>query len=244
MKRLLRLLLIGIVTFAVCAAALAPASLLRFAVRDAQPLTLGALTGTVWHGSGDLGFDGTPLGRLNWSFAPGLLLNGQMGFVVDLHCDGLDAAGTVGAAPTAATAQLHGTIDAALLKEPLARYAIEVPGSLAVDDLDVTHRYGDKLPTLHGNLKWSGGTINYRMSGQNQRVKLPPLAGLLDETGGQPTLTVSEIGGTTPLLIGHLTEDGVASLGITKQFTKMLGQPWPGSEPDHAVVLEVGEKLC
>ena len=243
MKRLLSLLLIGIVTFAVCAAVLAPASLLRFAIRDAHPLTLGALTGTLWHGSGDLGFDGTPLGRLNWSFAPALLLKGQMGFAVDLHGDGLDAAGTIGAAPAEATAQLHGMIDAALLKEPLARYAIEVPGSLTVEDLAVTHRYGSRLPTLHGNLKWSGGTINYRMSGQAQRVELPPLAGLLDETSGQPTLTVTEIGSTAPLLIGHLTEDGVGSLGITKQFTKMLRQPWPGSEPDHAVVLEVGEKL-
>lgn len=243
MKRILSLALIGIATFAVCAIVLAPASLVGLLVRDARPLTLGALTGTLWHGSGDVGFDGTPLGRLNWSFAPVLLLNGQFGFDVDLHGDQLDLAGRAGASPGGASAQLHGTLDAALLKEPLARYAVELPGSFAFDDVDVTHRYGSRLPMLRGDLKWTGGMVNYRLSGRDQRLDLPPLAGLLDSSSGQPTLTVTKIDDTMPLLIGHLTEDGVASLGITKQFTKMLGEPWPGSEPDHAVVLEVGEKL-
>jgi hypothetical protein len=243
MKRILRLSLIGIATFAVCAIVLAPVSLVGFLVRDAQPVTLGSLTGTLWHGGGDLGYDGTPLGHLNWSFAPALLLNGQFGFEVHLHGDQLDFAGRAGASPNTATAQLHGTLDAALLKEPLARYAVELPGSFALDNVDVTHRYGSRLPMLHGDLKWSGGMVNYRLSGRDQRIELPPLIGLLDSSSGQPTLTATQISDKTPLLIGHLAEDGVASIGITKQFTKMLGQPWPGSEPDHAVVLEVGEKL-
>jgi hypothetical protein len=46
-----------------------------------------------------------------------------------------------------------------------------------------------------------------------------------------------------PLMLGKVAQDGMATVGITKQFTKMLGEPWPGGEPDHAVVLEVGEKL-
>jgi hypothetical protein len=243
MKRFLRLALLGITTFAVLAVVLAPASLVGHFVRDAQPVTIGSLTGTLWHGSGDLGFDGTPLGRLNWSFAPALLLRGQFGFDLDLHGNQLNVAGRAGTSPSMATAQLHGTIDAALLKEPLARYAIELPGSLTVNSLDVTHRYGGRLPMLAGDLKWSGGTVNYRLSGRNQRVDLPPLHGVLDSSSGQPTLTATQIGDTTPLLVGQVAEDGMASIGTTKQFTKMLGQPWPGSEPDHAVVLEVGEKL-
>jgi type II secretion system (T2SS) protein N len=243
MKRILRLGLLGIATFAVCAIVLAPASLVGLLVRDMQPVTLSTLAGTLWRGSGDVGYDGTPLGRLNWSFAPDLLLHGQFGFDVDLHGDQLDIAGRAGASATGATAQLHGTLDAALLKEPLARYAVELPGSFALDNLDVTHRYGSRLPMLRGDLKWSGGMVNYRLQGRDQRLQLPPLVGLLDSSSGQPTLTATRIDDTTPLLIGHLADDGVASIGITKQFTKMLGQPWPGSEPDHAVVLEVGEKL-
>jgi len=243
MARLLRLGLIGFATFAVCAIVLAPASLLRFVVRNAEPLTLATLTGTLWHGSGDLGYAGTPLGRLNWSFAPALILQGQFGFDVHLHGDQLDIAGRASASPTTATTQLHGTLDAALLTEPLTRYAIELPGVFSFEPLDVTQQYGSRLPMLRGDLKWSGGTVNYRSSGIVRRVVLPPLVGSLDSPSGRPTLTVSQTGDKTPLLIGHLTEDGVASIGITKQFTKLLAQPWPGSEPDHAVVLEVGEKL-
>src|SRR4029453_9895076 len=115
MKRILSLALIGIATFAICAIVLAPASLVGLLLRDARPLTLGALTGTLWHGSGDVGFDGTPLGRLKWSFSPVLLLTGQFGFDVDLHGDQLDLAGRAGASPGGASAQLHGTLDAALL---------------------------------------------------------------------------------------------------------------------------------
>jgi glycine cleavage system H lipoate-binding protein len=44
-------------------------------------------------------------------------------------------------------------------------------------------------------------------------------------------------------MLAKVAQDGMATVGITKQFTKMLGEPWPGGEPDHAVVLEVGEKL-
>ena len=79
-----------------------------------------------------------------------------------------------------------------LLKEPLARYAVELPGSFAFDDVDVTHRYGSRLPMVRGDLKWTGGTVNYRLSGRDQRLELPPLVGFFDSSSGQPTLTVIE----------------------------------------------------
>jgi hypothetical protein len=56
-------------------------------------------------------------------------------------------------------------------------------------------------------------------------------------------MTVYAVDDSTPLLLAHVTQDGMASLGITKQFTKRVGQPWVGGEPDHAVVLEVAEDL-
>src|SRR5262245_55830469 len=204
MKRVLRLALIGIATFAVCAIVLAPASLVGLFIRDAEPFTLTALTGTLWRGSGDAGLAGTPVGRLNWSFAPALLLNGQFGFDVNLHGKQLDLTGRAGASPSSATAQLHGTLNAELLKDFLARYAVELPGSFTFDDVDVHHRFGSRLPVLRGDLRWTGGRVNYRQSGRDRQLDLPELAGLLDSSSGQPTLTVTTVDDRTmPLLIGH-----------------------------------------
>jgi hypothetical protein len=56
-------------------------------------------------------------------------------------------------------------------------------------------------------------------------------------------MTVYAVDDPTPLLLAHVQPDGLASIGITKQFTKLIGQPWVGGEEDHAVVLEVSEKL-
>jgi hypothetical protein len=69
------------------------------------------------------------------------------------------------------------------------------------------------------------------------------LVGFLDSSSGQPEMSVYQSNDETPLMLARISRDGLATIGITKQFTKLLGEPWPGNEPDHAVVLEVGEKL-
>lgn len=50
-------------------------------------------------------------------------------------------------------------------------------------------------------------------------------------------------GGQTPLLQAQLQDDGFAKVGVTKLLTKMLNRPWPGSDADHEVVLEVEEQV-
>jgi Type II secretion system (T2SS), protein N len=243
MSRTSRLSLIGVATFAVCLIALAPASLVTLLLRDAHPLSLATPTGTFWRGSGELAYAGMALGRLRWSFAPLLVLSGQVGFDITLDGRLLKMTGRAGSSAGAANAQLQGEVDAALLAEPLARYDITLPGSLTVRHIELTYAYGRRLPAVRGDLKWSGGAVSYRLAGRDHRIALPVLVGFLDSSSGQPEMTVYQADDKTPLMLARVTEDGLATVGITKQFTKLLGEPWPGSEPDHAVVLEVGEKL-
>ncbi len=125
----------------------------------------------------------------------------------------------------------------------LARYDLQIPGTIAVEHLDLTAAYGARLPQVRGELKWSGGDVGYRLSGRDHRVTLPPLVGFIDSSSGQPEISVYQVDDKMPLMLAKVAQDGMATVGITKQFTKMLGEPWPGGEPDHAVVLEVGEKL-
>lgn len=243
MSRTTRLILIGVGTFVLCAIVFAPASLVRFVIPNGGLLTIAAPTGTLWRGSGDLGVAGSPIGAINWSFAPAALLGANLGYDLSVRGEHVDLSGRASAGFTAARAELGGTFDTALLADLLTRYDIRLPGSIAVESLDVSGAYRGRLPQARGELKWSGGAVDYALSGREHHVTLPPLVGFLDSSSGQPEISVYQVNDKMPLLLARITQDGLATVGITKQFTKMLGDPWPGSEPDHAVVLEVGEKL-
>jgi hypothetical protein len=61
--------------------------------------------------------------------------------------------------------------------------------------------------------------------------------------GPGPKAVAYATGESTPLLHAALADNGFVRVGVTKYLTAMLGQPWPGSDPDHAVVLEVEEQV-
>ena len=50
-------------------------------------------------------------------------------------------------------------------------------------------------------------------------------------------------GVSTSLLHAELKPDGFAKISVTKYLTKLAGNPWPGGDPDHVVVLEVEEQV-
>jgi hypothetical protein len=235
--------LIGASTFILCLVIFAPASLVRLLLRDAGPLTLTSPAGTLWQGSGDLGLAGTQLGRLSWSFAPATLLRAQLGFDLALNGARAQLHGRATTSVATAHADVAGTLDTELLAGVLQRYDLHIPGGLTIEQLDITSAYASRLPNVHGDLTWSGGNVAYRLSGRDHRVALPKLVGLIDSSAGEPSMTVHQVDDKTPLMLARIAQDGMATIGITKQFTILLGEPWPGGEPDHAVVLEVGEKL-
>jgi len=243
MSRTGRLILFGASAFVLCVIAFAPASLVRYLVPRDAVVTIAAPTGTLWRGSGELGVAGTPVGAVEWTFAPGALLGANLGYDIDLKGDHVALGGRISAGVSNARGKLDGTFDTALLADTLARYDLRIPGTIAVDHLEIGGAYGARLPQTRGELKWSGGAVDYTLSGREHHVTLPPLVGFVDSSSGQPEISVYQVNDKMPLLLARITQDGIATIGITKQFTKMVGEPWPGSEPDHAVVLEVGEKL-
>jgi hypothetical protein len=243
MLRTFRLILFGVLTFLICAVAFAPASLVRYVIPRSSVITVAVPTGTLWRGAGELGVAGIPVGTVEWTFAPGALLGATLGYDIDLKGDHVALDGRVSAGVSSARGDFTGTFDTALLGDTLARYDLRIPGTIAVQHLEISGAYGARLPQTRGELRWSGGAVDYALSGREHHVTLPPLVGFLDSSSGQPEISVYQVDDKMPLLLGRITQDGLATIGITKGFTKMLDEPWPGSEPDHAVVLEVGEKL-
>jgi hypothetical protein len=82
--------------------------------------------------------------------------------------------------------------------------------------------------------------VTYLLSGKLYNSALPPMRALL---GPGPEAIAFATGDETPLLLARLEPNGFAKVGVTKYLTKILGNPWPGGDPDHAVVLEVEEQV-
>jgi len=234
-----RTIAVGVALFLAFLVARAPAGLIRLVVPDESPVDLFELDGTLWHGSGDLTVDGQRVGRLGWSFRPVTLLSAKAGYDLALTGDQLDLNGRVKTGPGGTTTTLAGQVSAPFVNVWLAPYYIELTGTFVLEDVQADAS-GLRLDDLSGTIDWDGGPITYRLSGKLYRSALPALYASL---GPGSTATVFARGEATPLLHAALLENGFARFGVTKYLTKMLGNPWPGGDPDHAVVLEVEEQV-
>ena len=147
--------------------------------------------------------------------------------------------GGVDAGVSNVQATIEGRVDGAFVNRWLAPYHIELAG---VFDLQAVNfeLQGRSLTQLAGRLDWDGGPIRYQLSGKMHDSVLPPMTA---DLGPGPAAVAYAKGESTPLLQAALTDNGFARIGVTKYLTRILGQPWPGGDPDHAVVLEVEEQL-
>jgi general secretion pathway protein N len=238
-----RLIVVGAVTFLVLLVVFAPASLLRTLFDRMPGVALAGPAGTVWNGKGTLVVAGRELGQLAFRLRATDLLGGRIGYDIGLSGADLAVTGIAAAGMGGYEATIDGTVGAAALRDWLQRFDLDVPGTLQLQALHLSAPWQADIPQAAGEAQWSGGEVTYVLGGQRHRALLPALTGFLDSSAGHPVMTVYAPGQPTPLMFCKITPDGVATVGITKQFTQLVGQPWVSGEPDHAVVLEVGEKL-
>ena len=234
-----KFLLIGGAVFFALLIVRAPAGLLRLAVPDQGPITLVHLRGTLWDGRGALLVEGVSIGDLAWELTPGTLLQGALGYELALSADNAEISGTIAARPADVDLALSGSIEASFLNEWLARYDIFLAGTFTLEAvrLQATDRH---LTNAAGVVRWTGGPVRYILSGTLSNASLPAMNAVL---GPGPTATVYPERGQIPVLTAEMLQNGFARVGMTKHLTRLLGNPWPGSDPDHTVVLEVEQQL-
>lgn len=234
-----RLISFGVVLFLGFTVALAPAGIVtRFIPNDA--MTLLEPQGSLWHGQAKLYHQGHRLGRLSWQLHPAslLLLNPKVDW--RLVQEGLTAsATTIGL--TAPSFIINGDLDMKLFAPVLARYDLTVPGTVSFNAvsgrLDPRKR---ALTELAGQALWSGGPIEYVLSGQRSESVLPALEAILNAPA---SAIVRALGENVPMMEIAFTAQGSITIGLTKFFTKLLGRSWPGRDPDHTIVLVVEEQF-
>ena len=235
--------LVGVLALAGCIVYMAPATLLAAAVGEDGPARLTRVHGRIWDGSAAVAYQGHALGSLSWQFAPASLLQGEADFDWRLAGTGHTLSGRVGLGFGGLHGLAAGTVREAAVRRILAPYWIQTTGDIGIERVGADASYGLLLEDLAGELSWGGGEVRYRLAGEHFRMVLPPLAGVLESVDAQPVLTVFAAGNDTPLLHIRLGTDGWLTIGVTKKLTKMAGLPWPGNDPDHAIVMDVSERL-
>ena len=229
----------GLLIFLTVLVLRAPAGLIRMLVPADAGIDLLDVSGTLWQGSGQVLVAGVAVGRIGWSFLPGRLLNGELGYHLSLTGDDLALQGRLHAGMTETGGSAGGQVDAAFANRWLAAYDIRLSGTFTLEDITFTVRR-QKLTALSGAVRWNGGPVAYRLSGKLHEATLPPLRG---DLGPGPFAVVYPAAESTPLLHVRLQEDGFLKIGVTRYLTRLVGDPWPGGDPDHAVVLEVEEQV-
>lgn len=230
---------VGFALFLIVLVVRAPAGILIGMIPEDQPARLLEPRGTLWQGDARLVAVGRPVGRLEWSFRPVTLLQGAFGYDLDFAGPDISLTGEAGVRMGGVTARASGQVGAPFANQWLATYDIELSGVFELRDVNLTIT-GGRLGEAAGRLDWNGGPVTYALSGKVYRSALPAMEARL---GPGPEAVAYASGVSTPLLHAALKANGFAKIGVTKYLTKILGNPWPGSDPDHAVVLEVEEQV-
>jgi len=243
MTTTLRYTLIGTATFIAFLVLFAPPTPISSALQRVPGILVGQPSGSLWHGAVDVDYHGSELGRLSWSYRPQDLLRLRIGFNYSLQESTHAFTGVGSVSAVGANATITGEMSATLLADLLARYDISISGTFDIPETIHLAAPHDGTPSATGKIRWSGGTVAYRLGTTSRRATLPQLTAYLETPATGPSATVYAQGDDTPLLLASVQRDGWVSIGVTVKFLELVGQPWSGSQPPQAVIMEVQEKL-
>ncbi len=250
-----RYLIVGVLLFIGFAVANAPAGIISRALGATGTVNLGQTEGTLWSGTGELQAQGHNLGQLAWRFKALSLLRLMPTFEINLSDPHSQLKGEAGyGLGGRVAAELEGTLDSRAINPWLSPYELQMTGAIDVDHLrlklsDIANlgapntEVGTQFTQAEGLLHWSGGPVSYTLSGTPSTQRLPPMVGKLSIDEDGPRVDVLADPGDIPLMEMDLQNEGFVRIGITKRFTHILQSPWPGDEPDDAIVLQVEQQL-
>jgi hypothetical protein len=238
-----RHLLIGFIILLGMAVYTAPATLVSLIIGGDKPLRLAKAEGSLWAGKAAVIFKEQPIGQLNWSFAPLTLLRGDLEFTWSLEGAAHEASGEVKVDFNRWTIMATSTIESDSIRKILKPYQIEVGGKLTITKLEAMGTHKGNSPTYSGTVNWTGGEVRYQLSRRTHKTTLPPLFASIETKNREPTLVAHTKKNELPLMKLKLDKDGWVHVGITKEFLQLVGQPWIGNGPNHAIVIEVTEQL-
>ena len=238
-----RYLLIGLLVFLIAAIAMVPAGLVARALQSVPNTELIDPRGRIWQGQGQLLLQGNPVGILRWSVdaLDTMLLSPSARWQLDQTF--IEVSGDVQYSNDGLAISADGDVRADAVNPALQPYQLSMTGDFEIDGVELGFDTDSRqISQASGEIYWSGGLVRFTMAGRLREERLPPLIMRLTMSDG-PQAVVYATDDPTPLLIVSQGLPGFVKYGVTKQFTRLLGQPWPGSAPNHQVVIELEEQI-
>lgn len=242
-----RWIIVGTAAFIGFAIVLAPPHLVTDLATQStdRRVLISSPTGSVWAGRGELSLrlsENRPpvgLGTIAWRFYPAGIstlgvdwrLDGPTHRLVGELVLGNDLAVT-----------LEGRMDAEFVNPFLAPYHINLSGDFELDDI-AAEIIDNDIAALSGLLRWSGGDVVYRLSGETNEIVLAPLVARANETPDGVSIVATTNDSETPMINARLDKAGWLHVGISRHFLDSVGQPWRGDAAADAMVVEVSEKI-
>ncbi len=233
--------------------AMLPARTVARAAADIDGLVLLGVRGAWWNGQAHVVYHGFEAGRFAWTLRPSRLLVGELRVDWRLSHASRNLSGSAALGLAGRELAVAGVLDAASVNQVLGPYDMNVNGTFDVSDLWL--RTG-REPGAGGAVRWTGGRTVYRLSGRTYDVEMPVMFGRLAAVAGATERADGRNSETpkdfvlsvfdehdTALVTARLAADGWLHIGVTRRFTVLADNPWPGTSADDAVVVTVSEQV-
>jgi hypothetical protein len=236
----LSLILILIACFAVVRA---PASLVEhlFVLPPSSSIQVNRISGTIWSGSASIKFNQLFNADLDWSIPFQKVLVFKPAVIWSLKSNLSSLKGKSLIASDRITTKMSGEVDAYLLN-----ILFDLSGNLDVRSLRVKNELNKEfsLSSLEGELEWSGGPVSYILSTFPLTIDSPAFQiNVRDQQAYEFLAELYAENTDYPLLTIELEKSGFAKIKVTKNFTQLFGNVWPGAQADKEIVFELEEKI-
>ena len=210
------------------------------------PITLLNTSGTLWDGSGRIRNNAIRELNISWSIPISdiLLLNPSVIWKLDVNDSVLQGKSSI--SDKKINTDLSGTIGSVFLNRIFSEYDVRLDGSLRVEGLSMTTDPSKSfsINQLDGLAIWAGGEVTYMLAKSPVTIMSPVFE--LALFNKKPSIIEARLNSPSysfPLLLASLTEKGNLNVKVTKAFTEIFGNKWPGQDSEENIVLELEEYI-
>ena len=210
------------------------------------PITLLNTSGTLWDGSGRVSNNAIREVNISWSIPifDILLLSPSVIWKLDVNDSVLQGKSSI--SDKKINTDLSGTIGSVFLNRIFSEYDVRLDGSLRVEGLSMTTDPSNSfsINQLEGLAIWAGGEVTYMLAKSPVTIMSPVFE--LELFNKKPSIIEARLNSPSysfPLLLASLTEKGNLNVKVTKAFTEIFGNKWPGQDSEENIVLELEEYI-
>lgn len=209
------------------------------------PVKISSLTGTVWRGTGTIGYQHLSV-HANWrlnpwslfSLSPELEISSQ----IDRHTK---LSGLVKVSSERLQIQeLNGSLSVPVINPYLKVQKVSGNGIVSLYNLGLGFDYNNNVfEFAEGRLMWKDAKASYPGPKGIENIELPDIVGKLTSDENGASLDVMSGADGSALASAFVMNKGWAGVKVKKRSVDLVGQTWVGNQQPDDIIFQVREKL-